>query len=334
MEEKNFVTESETQALGDILNASSPVTEPAISAEPSTPTADIPQVIPETEMSMPIATPETPVKEELPSVIATEEIVTPEPKPAPAPRTQAQQPARKPRRPVLRYKNEVTLRGTIAKMVEAKNVTVVTMAVKATMTISNYPTVMFFGDSREQVSRFKEGDRVYVKATLQSYDEKKLRKGQSPELVVGMSMVSEAEAPSSAATVEDDLGLRPIENAYCHDENQIEIRGQILAIECNKNNNVTLTIRTVTGARMSIIKYPYYARNTNHFLKNIYVHQFVRAIGTVQTANIPVESMDDSQQVRAQMIETATSIRAAEPDRKLKTKKKQFYILYDVYAVN
>jgi hypothetical protein len=44
--------------------------------------------------------------------------------------------------------------------------------------------------------------------------------------------------------------------------------------------------------------------------------------------------MDDSQQVRAQMIETATSIRAAEPDRKLKTKKKQFYILYDVYAVN
>lgn len=239
------------------------------------------------------------------------------------------------RRPaVIRYKNEVTLRGSIAKMVEAKNVTVVTMAVKATMTISNYPTIMFFGDAREQVKNFKEGDRVYVKATLQSYDEKKLRKGQSPELVIGLSMVSEAEAPTLAGVAEDDLGLKPIENAYCKDENEIEIRGQILAIECNKNNNVTLTIRTVIGGRMSIIKYPYYARNTNHFLKNVYVHQFVRAIGTVQTANIPVESTDDSQQVRAQMVEAATSIRAAEPDRRLKTKKKQFYILYDVYAVN
>lgn len=251
--------------------------------------------------------------------------------------TKKQEAPRAPRRrnqSVVRYKNEVTLRGTIAKLVEAKNVTIVTMAVKATMTISNYPTLMFFGDTREQVSKFKEGDRVYVKATLQSYDEKKLRKGQSPELVIGLSMVSEAEAPALNTAAEDDLGLKPIENAYCKDENQIEIRGQILAIECNKNNNVVLTIRTIIGGRMSIIKYPYYARNTNHFLKNVYVHQFVRAIGTVQTANIPVESADDSQQVRARMIEAATSIRAAEPDKRLKTKKKQFYILYDVYAVN
>lgn len=252
----------------------------------------------------------------------------------PAKKQEAPRAPRRRNQSVMRYKNEVTLRGTIAKLVEAKNVTIVTMAVKATMTISNYPTLMFFGDTREQVSKFKEGDRVYVKATLQSYDEKKLRKGQSPELVIGLSMVSEAEAPALNAVAEDDLGLKPIENAYCKDENQIEIRGQILAIECNKNNNVVLTIRTVIGGRMSIIKYPYYARNTNHFLKNVYVHQFVRAIGTVQTANIPVESTDDSQQVRAQMIEAATSIRAAEPDKRLKTKKKQFYILYDVYAVN
>jgi hypothetical protein len=252
----------------------------------------------------------------------------------PAKKQEAPRAPRRRNQSVMRYKNEVTLRGTIAKLVEAKNVTIVTMAVKATMTISNYPTLMFFGDAREQVSKFKEGDRVYVKATLQSYDEKKLRKGQSPELVIGLSMVSEAEAPAIDNTAEDDLGLKPIENAYCKDENTIEIRGQILAIECNKNNNVVLTIRTVIGGRMSIIKYPYYARNTNHFLKNVYVHQFVRAIGTVQTANIPVESTDDSQQVRAQMIEAATSIRAAEPDKRLKTKKKQFYILYDVYAVN
>lgn len=236
--------------------------------------------------------------------------------------------------PASRYKNEVTLRGTIARMVEAKNVTVITLAVKATMTITNYPTMMFFGDTREQTAKFKEGDRVYVKATLQSYDEKKLRKGQSPELLVGLSMISEAEAPTLRDAEADELGMRPIENAYCKDENEIEIRGQILAIECNKNNNVTLTIRTVIGGRMSIIKYPYYARNTNHFLKNVYVHQFVRAIGTVQTANIPVEATDDSSQVRAQMIEAATSIRAAEPDRRIRTKKKQFYILYDVYAVN
>lgn len=274
--------------------------------------------------------------EELKHVEATEEVAEPvkepvkeaAPTPAPAPRQ------RKKPSPVLRYKNEITLRGTIAKMVEAKNVTVITMAVKATMTISNYPTIMFFGDTREQVSKFKEGDRVYVKATLQSYDEKKLRKGQSTELVIGLSMIPESEAPKQNVADEDELGLKPIENAYCNDENQIEIRGQILAIECNKNSNVVLTIRTVLGGRMSIIKYPYYARNANHFLKNIYVHQFVRAIGTVQTANIPVESTDDTPAVRAKIVEEATSIRAPEPERRLKTKKKQFYILYDVYAVN
>lgn len=269
--------------------------------------------------------------EELKNVESTEETepekVVPKAPVAPAPQ-------RKRPTPVLRYKNEVTLRGTIAKMVEAKNVTVITMAVKATMTISNYPTIMFFGDAREQVSKFKEGDRVYVKATLQSYDEKKLRKGQSTELVIGLSMVPEAEAPAVKSADEDELGLKPIENAYCNDENQIEVRGQILAIECNKNSNVVLTIRTIINGRMSIIKYPYYARNANHFLKNIYVHQFVRAIGTVQTANIPVETEDDSQVVRAKIVETATSLREPEPARKLKTKKKQFYILYDVYAVN
>ncbi len=252
---------------------------------------------------------------------------------APATPSVAANPRR--RRPaVIRYENKVTLRGSIAKLVEAKNVTVVTMAVKATMTISNYPTIMFFGDSREQVKKFKEGDRVYVQATLQSYDEKKLRKGQSPELVIGLSMIAEADSPKNNLTSPEDLELKPIENAYCNDENIIEIRGQIIAIECNRNNNVTLTIRTVVGGRMSIIKYPYYARNTNHFLKNVYVHEFVRAVGTIQTANIPVESLEDSVQVRAQMVDAATSIRAAEPDRKLKTKKKQFYILYDVYAVN
>lgn len=233
-----------------------------------------------------------------------------------------------------RYKNEITLRGSIAKMVEASKVTVITLGVKSTMTITNYPTIMFFGDTREQVSRFKEGDRVYVTATLQSYDESKLRKGQSPELIIGSSMVSESDAPSRAAESEDELGLKPIENAYCNDENQLEIRGQILGIECNRSNNVVLTIRTVTNGRMSIIKYPYYARNAHYFLKNIHVLDFVRAIGTVQTANIPVESTDESQQVRARIVETATSIRSPEPERRLKTKKKQFYILYDVYPVN
>jgi hypothetical protein len=269
-------------------------------------------------------------------VVEAEEVpqVAPAAQPSPKQPSASARPGRRRNNSVMRYKNEVTLRGTIARMVEAKNVTVVTLAVKATMTITNYPTMMFFGDTREQVSKFKEGDRVYVKATLQSYDEKKLRKGQSPELLVGLSMVSEADAPNTNNTEVDEMGLKPIENAYCKDENEIEIRGQILEIGCSKNNNVTLTIRTILNGRMSIIKFPYYARNVNHFLKNIYVHQFVRAIGTVQTANIPVESADDTQQVRAQMIEAATSIRAAEPDRRLKTKKKQFYILYDVYAVN
>ena len=80
--------------------------------------------------------------------------------------TKKQEAPRAPRRrnqSVVRYKNEVTLRGTIAKLVEAKNVTIVTMAVKATMTISNYPTLMFFGDTREQVSKFKEGDRKRIR---------------------------------------------------------------------------------------------------------------------------------------------------------------------------
>lgn len=239
------------------------------------------------------------------------------------------------RRASSRYQNDITLRGTIAKKIEAKTVTIITMAVKANMTMSNYPTVMFFGDTRKQANKFNEGDRVYVKSTLQSYDEKKLRKGQSTELIIGKTIIPESAVDNTPVpSAEGEFELKPIENAYCNDENKIELRGQILAIECLKGNNVNITIRTVVDGRMSIVKYPYYARNADSFLKQIYVHQFVRAVGAVQTANIPVETTDVSQYARARMIETATSIREPDPDRRLRTHKQQFYILYDVYAVN
>lgn len=226
-----------------------------------------------------------------------------------------------------RYMNNVSLTGTIVKLVSNKTVTVVTLCTKATMTVSNYPTVYFFGGSSTKAAEFKEGDRVNIKGMLQSYDQSKLKKGQSPTLVIGLNIGYD----HPVSVQEDEADMKPIESVCHSDLNEIEIRGQILAIQCNKNNDVTLTIRTILGGRWSIIDYPYYARNTNQFLRNIYVHQYVRAIGTIQTANVPVDSSEEE----AAEDSARGAIRQNNIARpRIRTRKKQYYILYDVYAVD
>ncbi len=234
-----------------------------------------------------------------------------------------------------RYQNEVTLRGTIVKMSENKNrsVTVMTVATKATVTVSNYPTILFFGEAAKNASQFKEMQRVVIKGTLQSYDESKLRRGQSPVIIAGIDIKPESEVPLNNAE-HYSADLQPIEAVYQLDKNRIDLRGQILAIECGRTDDIVITVRTVVNGHWAIIKYPYIARNRDYFLKNIYVRQFIRAIGVVQTANIPVED-EENEASRNAEIESGSSIRLENNRAKrIKTKKQQFFMLYDVYPVN
>ena len=221
-----------------------------------------------------------------------------------------------------RYHNEVVLRGEIMKLIEAPKVTIITVRTRATATISNYPTVMFFGAAKENAKGYKEGERVEIKASITSYDVSKLQKHQSDVLLTGQTISREPELFESP---ERD-GAKPIEPVCFNDFNMIDLSGQILAIECDKNNDISLTIRTFSNSRISVVKYPYYAREIGRFLKNIHVHQYIRAIGTVQTAQIPIDPIEEQAAEKASPL----SENAPRPS-KIRTRKKQFYILYDIY---
>ena len=222
-------------------------------------------------------------------------------------------------------KNKVTLKGTIAKIAKAEKVTILTLGVKDPdykTSVSNYPTVYFFGETKDQLKDMNEGDRVCIGGRLQSYDSKKLRKGQSEILIVGET--AELEAPKTGELKE--FG-EPMDDAFAQDENSFEVQGQILGIEAF-GPNVYLTIRVSDGSRhTNIIKFSYIARNAALFLKNVYVLQHVHAMGNVQTLNVPVESPED--------VKGPELIRDSDKrERRLKTHKQQLYVLYDVYDIS
>lgn len=263
-------------------------------------------------------TTEPSVETEIPPV--SEESVVAEP-----PTQKKEAVKRTPQKRQPRYQNEVTLKGTIVKVVAAKKVTAITLCTRAAVTVSNYPTVMFFGENGPKAATFKEGERVIIKGTLQSYDETKLRKGQSAVLTTGFSIEYDHTEEINETT--GDLALRPIETACRQDENTFEVRGQILAIESSKRGETTVTIRTIVGGRWSTIKYPYFARNTDYFLKNIFVHQFVKGVGTIQTTNVVVEA-----EPVVPTVGSVNNSRGRQP--RLKTRKVQMYVLYDLYPIS
>ena len=312
--ERNTTMQEKSLTPEDLIlaNTSAP-TEEAVETKDAMPSEPVSEQAPE-------STPE-PKKEDIPSATESE----PEKPEPPQTKTQTSEKPKTRRTKHPRYQNEVVLVGLIKKVTAAKNVTAITVCTREVVTVANYPTVMFFGEVAKKAATFKENERVLIKATLQSYDETKLRKGQSPVLTVGLN-ISYATDKDVKPDTGSDSELPPIETACRQDKNIIDIRGQILAIECNKKGDTTITIRTIVGGRWSIIKYPYYARNLDYFLRNIYVHQYVRGVGTIQTANIPVETAEKE----PDQIDIPMARRQPTPAR-IKTKKMQFYVLFDIY---
>ena len=231
------------------------------------------------------------------------------------------------RRP-SRYGNRVVLKGQIVKKTVGAKVTVIVLRTRATATVANYPSVFFFNPVAERCAEFKEGDRVEIMAHLNSYDAPSRQRRQEETLVVGSSIVRDETAPE--IRVSDDDGLAPIEKPYIHDENHFEFKGQIKAIEIGRDNNITLTIYTWFRGRNSVIKFPYIARNINAFLREIHVNEYVTALGTIQTTNVPVEPEPNAAQ-KAETTERAASLRGR-PENRIRTRKQQYYILYDIYV--
>ena len=227
------------------------------------------------------------------------------------------------------YKNEVTLMGEIKKINCNDKVAVVTLSTRVSLTYSNYPSVFFFSkENVEKVKQFKVGDRVEVKGTISSYDEKTLKKKQSPVIITGLSLAP-APLPPELSTPDS-----PIESSYCNDENRFELCGQIMGIDYARGDDVYITIRTLVNGRWSIVKYPYLVRNKKLFLPQIHVSQWIRAVGVIQTANIPIEPDTLTEKDKVALVENGSSVKAdiLTKPRYVRTKKTQMYILYDIFA--
>ena len=229
---------------------------------------------------------------------------------------------------ISRNLNKVTITGVVTRVTHNKEMTTAVMRIcaKATITTQYYPTVYFFKALAEQACSFKEGSRVKVEGTIQSYPKETLKRGQEEVIVVGTKIEKQTDVEPE---IFDEEGLRPIEGVVRGDENKIELRGRIEKIECRRNDDIRITIRTVRNGRQSIVEYPYVARNTDRFLSNVHVHQYVGALGTIQTAMVPV---DIEAETEAEKTADSTIRRvAARPH--IRTRSKQIFILYELYAI-
>lgn len=262
--------------------------------------------------------------EEVKEPVASEEI-----KEVEAAAEEKPEPRREPGR-ASRNMNKVTITGVVRRVTHNKQMTTAVMRVKsqATVTTAYFPTVYFFGAALAQLaSEFEEGDRVKVEGTIQSYPKETLKKGQEEVILVGTSVQHEENVEPE---VYDEEGLRPIEGVVRGDVNRIDLRGRIEKIECRRNDDVRITIRTVRNGRPCIVEYPYVARNTDRFLSNVHVHQYVGAVGTIQTAMVPT---DIEAETTAEATADAT-LRRTGARPYVRTRSQQVFILYDLYALD
>lgn len=225
----------------------------------------------------------------------------------------AAKPARNGGNKKSRYSNDAVIVGQIAKVNAANKSTAVTVRTRVRgSVVTNYPTVVFFGEEAKKAAQFKVGDRVRIEGRLRSYDPEKLRPGQSPVLLVG-----EKIELNSNDEIEDDEGLRPLDQIDHQDINTFEMRGQIVAVKDDKTDT-SITIKTLAGDHLAIVEFPYLVRDKAEFFANLRVNSFVRALGTVQTANVVVNTVEQSKK---------------DPEKEItipRTKKRQFYVLLDI----
>jgi len=214
-----------------------------------------------------------------------------------------------------RYGNEAVIVGQIAKVNAANSGKSTAVTVRTRVrgsVVTNYPTVVFFGEEAKKAAQFKVGDRVRIEGRLRSYDPEKLRPGQSPVLLVGTTI-----EPNANDEIEDDEGLRPLDKIDHQDVNSFEMRGQIVAVKDDRTDT-SITIKTLAGEHLCIVEFPYLVRDKAEFFANLRVNSFVRALGTVQTANVVINTVEKSRKNP----ETEISVP--------RTKKRQFYVLLDI----
>ena len=213
------------------------------------------------------------------------------------------------------YGNDAVIVGQIAKVNAANSGKSTAVTVKTRVrgsVVTNYPTVVFFGEDAKKAAQFNTGDRVRIEGRLRSYDPEKLRPGQSPVLLVGTKIELNANDE-----IEDDEGLKPLDKIDHQDINSFEMRGQIVAVKDDKTDT-SITIKTLAGEHLCIVEFPYLVRDKAEFFANLRVNSFVRAIGTVQTANVVVNTSEQSKR---------------DPEKEVfvpRTKKRQFYVLLDI----
>ena len=241
---------------------------------------------------------------------------------------------KKERRPAgaSRYGNVVRLSGTIDRKFEGKKCTIVTLAVRANATMNNYPTVFFFGRHREKVKEFKERDRVRIEAHLNTYDEATLEKGQDPILVVG-TKIEKAEVATKPREVQDVDGYEPIDRPFTEDENTFSYKGKVKSITLGANNALSITILNVYHERYSLVTFRYIPRDMNSLLQEIHINDYICALGSVQTVNLSVVP-EPTEEDRVRALESAARLpKKGQMIPKVRTRRSQQYVLYDIYKI-
>lgn len=224
------------------------------------------------------------------------------------------------------YKNEVTLTGTIRKVYVKDTSTIIVLAIRTTPTVTNYPKVVFFGDSAKEAAKFKEKNRATIHATIQSYDPTKLKEHQSATLLVGTHI--EAAPAERTYEADDPNGPRPIESSAGIDKNFVEIQGDILSISAEKGNGISVRIRTITNRHISLVSYPYYANNSREFFSKVHVGDRIRAIGSVQTTNMLIDPEPTPADQSKEIEEHPRTDSAHQSAPRFRTVRVQAYLLY------
>lgn len=225
------------------------------------------------------------------------------------------------RRTGERFGNRISISGTVMRKYVRPDYTRLVVRTKVNEMIANYPAVMFFGESRESAANIREGSRVCITGKISSYDREKLKPFQSQFLLVGTHVSEEAVRTEAGSGSSPDYV--PIEPARCDDRNEMELLGRITSIGQDRSGNITVTVRT-SAFRPEEISCLYFARNRKEFFRKVYVGQYVKGTGSVQTANVPDIKTGEQKPVRS-------SVRPEMGDTIFRVRRRTYFVISELY---
>ena len=172
--------------------------------------------------------------------------------------------------------NDVVLQGSIVHKFSTPAVTILTLAVKTSPTIVNYPKVTFFGEAKNKADQFEKGDIVKVDGNIQSSKVNPKIKNQVTLAVFG-------EDVTGAKTVMEEAFN--VEGRYVPHKNEFKIAGTVTSVVAVTPEVLAVTVRTDKNKRPSFVRLTRFvgAKNGTDRVSEVAPGDFIYAVGHVQT---------------------------------------------------